>query len=457
MDDENDGGGLRPLGELVKLRTRAVLPPALPPSPASQSDDEAAKETRASRGDFFAVDRRALLHVCNFGLNAAVSYLVIAAGTGGDQRTSFWSAHAIEKYTGIARGRAASSIKLLLANGVARLHESSTPKHPGYVLTPAHEIPPLPIADYAGEAVYDALPKDGRAIYVNEPKRAHADRLVRLGWATMDDDGKYRRVSYDAAAASKPQWIWLPKELVIGAADETPPVERVRQCNDVRILRLLIEIYGEANLLDNGGVHWRRIRRMFTREKIGERGEYVIFGFGEGTEECFYNAPFLRGFLTGKKKAGKDGQIRDTGWDDFWEAWETLKRLGLVQMVGHLIEADTGEAEVLHPLPVPGDGAESVERDIAHVARAAAAAMLTWTERQSVEDMGPAALVSVLRHQHKAQLVGIARLRYRPRTRETAQWYGRLQEQGEAWIAEHRKRGEAAGGVIPASRNDRSA
>jgi hypothetical protein len=83
--------------------------------------------------------------------------------------------------------------------------------------------------------------------------------------------------------------------------------------------------------------------------------------------------------------------------------------------------------------------------------------MLPKGEQQSVEGMRPAALVSVLRHQHKAQLVGIARLRYRPRTRETAQWYRRLQKQGEAWIAKHRKRGEDAGAVIPASRGDRSA
>jgi hypothetical protein len=44
-------------------------------SPPSASD---------RRGGFFAVDRRAWARACGLGMNAAVAYLVLARGTGGD-------------------------------------------------------------------------------------------------------------------------------------------------------------------------------------------------------------------------------------------------------------------------------------------------------------------------------------------------------------------------------------
>jgi hypothetical protein len=44
------------------------------------------------RGDFFAVDRVVWSPVCKLGsINAAVAYLVLARGTGGDNRTTSWS------------------------------------------------------------------------------------------------------------------------------------------------------------------------------------------------------------------------------------------------------------------------------------------------------------------------------------------------------------------------------
>ncbi len=466
MDNEG-AGGWKPIGSVVQLPTMRRAPPNPPPAPpppaspaakaiepANDATTTATVEPTTGIGHFFAVDRRAWLRACELGLNAAVSYLVLAAGTGQDQRTTFWSVNAVEKYTAIARGRADASVKLLIERGLIRLGDG-TRKHPRYWIVPAHEIPgcegypPSPITDYAERAAYADLLSDGRQYYVNKPKRAAVDRLVRLGWATDDGDGCYRRVSYDAEAAANPDWIWLPKALVMGAVNETPPLELVRQRNDVRLLRLFVQLYGETSLADDGGVHWKRIRRMFTREKIGERGEYIIFAFGHGTEECFHNAPFLRHFLTGKEKVGSDGKARNTGWDDFWASWETLKNLGLVQMVAHLIESDTDDAEVIHPLPVVGDEAEQIEHDISRAAIQAARAMLPDKLFERMQTPSPVAAVSVFRHQDKAQLVGIARLRYRPRNRDTSDWYGRLQTDGQVWIAKHRERAGQAGAVIP--------
>lgn len=473
MDNE-ETGGWKPIGSVVQLPTMRRAPPNPPPAPpppaspaaktiepANDATTTATVEPTTGTGHFFAVDRRAWLRACELGLNAAVSYLVLAAGTGQDQRTTFWSVNAVEKYTAIARGRADTSVKLLIERGLIRLGDG-TRKHPRYWIVPAHEIPgcegypPSALTDHLEKTVYAELPANGGAIYVNKPNRARADRLVRLGWATVDSDGYYRRVSYDAEAAANPDWIWLPKALVMGAVNETPPLELVRQRNDVCLLRLFVQLYGETSLADNGGIHWKRIRRMFTREKIGERGEYIIFAFGHGTEECFYNAPFLRHFLTGKEKVGSDGKARDTGWDDFWASWETLKNLGLVQMVAHLIESDTDDAEVIHPLPVPGDKAEQIEHDISRAATQAARAMLPDKLFERMQTPSPVAAVSVFRHQDKAQLVGIARLRYRPRNRDTSDWYARLKTEAPKWMATHQKRLEQARvTVAPASAAER--
>jgi hypothetical protein len=70
------------------------------------SDDAAeANPTRVS-GGFFAIDRGAFRCAAVDGLNAAVAHLVMARGTGPDNRTTQWSVHSIEQRTGISRSAA---------------------------------------------------------------------------------------------------------------------------------------------------------------------------------------------------------------------------------------------------------------------------------------------------------------------------------------------------------------
>src|SRR3712207_50432 len=74
------------------------------------SDTGAPPPSGGGTGDFFAVDRRAWARVCGLGMNPAVAYLVLARGTGGDNRTTKWSAKAVKKYTEISRSRAPLAI-----------------------------------------------------------------------------------------------------------------------------------------------------------------------------------------------------------------------------------------------------------------------------------------------------------------------------------------------------------
>ena len=91
----------------------------------------------AARGNFFQVDRRVWLVVSRLGLNEAVCYLVLARGTGRDNRTSAWSVHSIERYTGISRIRARAALDNLMANGL--INQIAEGARPRYRLQAAHE------------------------------------------------------------------------------------------------------------------------------------------------------------------------------------------------------------------------------------------------------------------------------------------------------------------------------
>jgi hypothetical protein len=78
-----------------------------------------------STGGFFAIDRRTWSRVCEFGVTPAVSYLVLARGTGPDNAMTSWSVNAIETYTGISRPRAEGAIKVLRQD--AQVLECSNP------------------------------------------------------------------------------------------------------------------------------------------------------------------------------------------------------------------------------------------------------------------------------------------------------------------------------------------
>jgi hypothetical protein len=216
----------------------------------------------------------------------AVAYLVLARGTGGDQRTTSWSVNAIETYTNIGRPRAKQAIAALEGAGLIRVLQKGS--RPRYFITPATKDPGV------------------------------------------------------ARTREEPDWIWLPNTLIDGADGEVPPVERVRQARNITALQLFIDLYHAHNLADDGGVDWRPpngIRERFKRLKIGETHEYNIWGFyGETVETWSTNPIFAR------HSTGKDGAER------FWDAWRLLKLLGLVDTVAHLVETDKEDGEPIHPL-----------------------------------------------------------------------------------------------------------
>jgi hypothetical protein len=181
--------------------------------------------------------------------------------------------------------------------------------------------------------------------------------------------------------------------------------------------------------MTEGGIDWhigRGIRDEFERFKVGQRGPFVVWGFRSNTLRTAWETPFAAPHLDPSKGS--------KGAEAFWEAWRVLTSSGLVEMVAHLVEATTDEAEAIHPLAV--DNGEEGERAIRTAACKAARTMITDGQYEWALEQGVSILVPVRTHMANVQVVGIARLRYRPRTRATAIWRAKATEWAE-WVSRY--------------------
>ncbi len=110
------------------------------------------------------------------------------------------------------------------------------------------------------------------------------------------------------------------------------------------------------------------------------------------------------------------------------------------------MHADTKEGEVIHPMALEDSGLE-IEREVWEAAGAAALKMITPGQLDWAEGQGVVAIAPVARHIEGVQMLGIARLRYRPRTNRTLAFIGREAEWREAIARFGRIAGDAGFGA----------
>ncbi len=336
-----------------------------------------------SVGEFFAVEGQTWGKVCDLGLGSAVAYLVLARGSERDHRTSSWSVNAIERYTGVARGRARAALSTLQGAGLLVVDQGGT--RPRYRLQTAHEGP------------------EGTTL--------------------------------------APAWIWLPNAIIDGAAAERPPVKLIREMQDVGILRLFVDLYGAHHLRDDGGVDRRVVWQAWDRVPVGDFGEYKVYGFTPGQHFVTWGQPWVdvhqRTALTpAERKARKNPAV------DFFARLSALVDTGLVEWVPHLYDGTGPDAEVIH---VYGLTPGRPERAVTDAAHAAALTMLTGKQRRWVQEQEPPIwLVPVPRHFAHAALIGIARLRYRPHTRATGAWWASYQTNLSSYLDAYTRLAERA-------------
>lgn len=367
---------------------------------------------KKAAAEVFAVDRRVWSYVCSLGDDAAAAYLVLASGTGHDQRTTWWSATAVETRAGMSWYAAKEAIDLLKSKGV--LHEVARKgPRPGYKLSAPDEIPGLYIP--AGDD--DDDPALWNAPEAVEHRMPVQDTAPASSWLTSPS--LYQDEPEPEPEPSRGNLIWLPNALVVGSGDATPPIKRLRRAQTPLALRLFIDLYASQYLPRHNGIEWgypHGILSTFKAWPVGERGLFQVWGFTADSQQTWPGSRLLAPYGAGQGNAEADGV--------FWEAFNCLVRLRLVEMVPHLIANEVGpktpHPDVIHPAPVDNGTAE--ERAITAAAEQAARAMVPPERWDFARQRGNVPIVPVPVEYERFQLIGIPRLAYRPQTDVTSNW-----------------------------------
>jgi len=308
-----------------------------------------------TQGNFFQIERTKWEKVCSLGrMNPPVAYTVLARFSSKDNSNTRASVQAVEKYTGISRSRAKKAIVDLVDDGLVKPKKKGTFPHYELVLPPKKDL----------------------------------------------------------------SWIWLPNEVVSGANNETPPIERVRQTHDPMCLRLFVDLYHGHSLQEDGGIRRNIIYKKYERELVFEHGEFNVWGFSPKStwaNRCDITAPH---WFSSDEESN----------NDFFRRFNQLVDLGLVEWVPYVFDSDDDEAEPIHPY---GIGlSESIEDQIGRTASSAAETLLEGCKSENYASH----LLPMRRHFEKVSMFGIARLRYRPHTSATAAWWAELQEKGQRYL-----------------------
>ncbi|MEX0642125.1 MAG: hypothetical protein WD468_05460 [Pirellulales bacterium] len=232
------------------------------------------------------------------------------------------------------------------------------------------------------------------------------ETLCDEGLVTCTASGKRPRYKL-VKPESMDDLIWLPNEIITGAADEVPPIKRIRQTQEIEVLQLFVELYGEHELTADGGLPRTLLYEHFERKKILDMSQYTVYGFDEPDHRyCRFTGPLAR--FEGRREEGEP---------TVWDRIKVLEQLGLLERIYYLAESTDDDAELIHPLS--GDEWAQKVADAAHELAENRLPYQYEHEAQNYDYVLP-----VIRHMGKAAVVGLARLRYRPKTSRTAAWWG---------------------------------
>ncbi|MDT8066589.1 MAG: hypothetical protein ROO76_00330 [Terriglobia bacterium] len=344
------------------------------------------KRKRGGTGNFFIVDQRLWKAVCDADdINSAAAWLLLAQGTGANQRTTAWSVDAIMRYLGMGYNRGKEAIDKLIALRFIQYGEKHTQRKPRY--------------DLLTFAEWDALRQKPR---------------------------KRRNPSADADSDSN--LIWLPNELVTGTGkSEKSPIHKLRAAGDPWALRLFVDLYHAQNLRDDGGIARKVLWLKYKPVELGERGPYRIVGFKPEGRWLTWEGPFRIHHSRPKPTA----ESQPT-----WDSLNILEHFGVLSFIPHLVENDTNAAELIHAVGIGAHGEHPIETQIGNEACRAGAAMCQPWQLTKAEGL---IVCPISRDYPKAQIIGIARLHYRPHTKRTSAWSSNLQFNGPAWIDQYRR------------------
>lgn len=390
------------------------------------------------RGHLFLVDVPTFAKVCSLGdADAAAAYLILVAGTGADNRTSTWSAEAINNRTALSWRKARAAMEKLEQNGFIRwLSGKGTRK-------PRIDLPPVEIREPMAEhvaAVAARIAKGKRPRTISDLAAATTGK--EQGWLTCDDAGVW---SYLPSRPAK--MAFLPMELVgnaFGVADSgtLTVVDRIRMTRDPMALQLLVDLYALQDLAEHGGVNDYYLWTKFERQKAYATDSLQVWKFNRVYKICRIQGGPLehhRPELT-TEEAGAEKR----GAKDFFDRVQVLQDAGALEWVYYLAEDDTGNATRIYPVAVERHGKlvwSELESIIGGYATRAACALLDDAAdkldfAKRWEAYGPNRFILPAdRLVHQAALVGVPRLRHRARTSNASRWRQEMVESAESTIA----------------------
>ena len=246
------------------------------------------------------------------------------------------------------------------------------------------------------------------------------DELVSANLVSVIKAGKKPRYKL-SKPADMDSFIWLPREIIEGAGNETPPVRRLRERGDATLLQKFIELYAFHDLTADGGLPRTLVRIDYERKIIGPCGVFVMYGFKKGDTTANPIGPL-------RSLHGAEDEDRNKG---AWVVLNPLWKMGLLEVVTYMAESSDYESEFLYP--VNDDTYEAMTLLSSHLGLGGGEGFSRSLDAH-LPDVG-----LVIRDLNDPSMVGVFRLRYRPKTAKTTVWYATEQAQTERFVAGVRK------------------
>lgn len=238
------------------------------------------------------------------------------------------------------------------------------------------------------------------AISVRRGQKA-AKLLAEHGHITKTKAGKHPKftINRDKQGDS----IWLPKTFVLGAVDEIPPLELLRRTGDQMTLRLVLDLYWQCDVAEDGGI--RDVWESYDKTHIAAHGQFDIFGFKKGPMICNQSDLITP-------------HVGEHSLEPFWLRLQTVIDLGLIYPAPTLF--DSPEGEIVTPLIDPFD-----QKPISNFGTIAKLALpLEMHSLLDEHDLN----ILVQRTMKSAVLKGVYILKYRQSTSKTAAGYAKNKE-----------------------------
>ena len=201
------------------------------------------------RKGFFALDIGQYERAAEIGLEPAVTYLALMAGTDQSNTVSAWGINAIVTHAGLTRHEAKHAVTSLEKNGLlhelegARTRARTKPRYSLPVLDTRNSLAPKE------QAALDAI-RSGEI-----PKIQDAYRAARKGWIEKVGD-KWAEVPVQNNCA------FIPNSFVCTKTGNSP-LARILNTGEINPLNLAVRLYRRQNLMEARGVPLEDIRRHY--------------------------------------------------------------------------------------------------------------------------------------------------------------------------------------------------